>query len=251
MHVSRLVLFFPVMRCTHVSIEMRKKILIIIIHTLASQFLLSFWIRTSMPSCATCPIVLWMRKKRDKWNNILVPQFRYHFVTILNANTLLRVWSHYIWTFTYQQSMHIICQTHTVHTFLATVITVKRLISFFHSWTIFFSLSLAVASFPFVPIVVICDERARARSSNPRQVEAIRIFGFHLCMCLWKRLKNMLATSLLPLTSHKHTWVWGLASNMLALQYISDGMCIIQRWCCIAARMWNVCVALKVSFTST
>lgn len=48
-------------------------------------------------------------------------------------------------------------------------------------------------------------ERERARASNPRQVEAIRIFGFHLCMCLWKRLKNMLATSLLPLTSHKHT----------------------------------------------
>lgn len=69
----------------------------------------------------------------------------------------------------------------------------------------FFFLSLAVASFPFVPIVVICDERERARASNPRQVEAIRIFGFHLCMCLWKRLKNMLATSLLPLTSHKHT----------------------------------------------
>lgn len=167
----------------------KKNIPIIIILTLASQFLLSFLIRTSMPSCTICPIVLWMRKKRDKWNNILVPQFRYHFVTILNANTLLRVWSHYIWTFTYQQSMHIICQTHTVHTFLATVITVKRLISFFHSWTIFFSLSLAVASFPFVPIVVICDERARARSSNPRQVEAIRISD-SICACacesVWK-----------------------------------------------------------------
>lgn len=199
MHVSRLVLFFPVMRCTHVSIEMRKKILIIIIHTLASQFLLSFWIRTSMPSCATCPIVLWMRKKRDKWNNILVPQFRYHFVTILNANTLLRVWSHYIWTFTYQQSMHIICQTHTVHTFLATVITVKRLISFFHSWTIFFLSLLLLPRFLLCPLLLFVT-RVRARSSNPRQVEAIRISD-SICACACESVWKI---CWLPLCFHWH-----------------------------------------------
>lgn len=169
MHVSRLVLFLPGMRCTHVGIEMRKNILIIIILTLASQFLLSFWIRTSMPSCTICPIVLWMRKKRDKWNNILVPQFRYHFVTILNANTLLRVWSYYIWTFTYQQSMHIICQTHTVHTFLATVITVKRLISFFYSWTIFFFSLLLLPRFLLCPLLLfVTRERARAHRTQDK-----------------------------------------------------------------------------------
>lgn len=64
----------------------------------------------------------------------------------------------------------------------------------------FFSLSLAVASFPFVPIVVICDERARARSSNPRQVEAIRISD-SICACACESVWKI---CWLPLCFHWH-----------------------------------------------
>lgn len=193
-----------------------------------------------------------MRKKsRDKWNNILVPQFRYHFVTILNANTLLRVWSHYIWTFTYQQSMHIICQTHTVHTFLATVITVKRFISFLHFWKKKFSL-LLLPRFLFCPLLLFVTRESARALIEPKTSwsdKNFRIPFVHVLVKAFEKYVGYLFAS--TDITQTHSLVWGLASNMLALQYISDGMCIIQRWCCIVARMWNVCVALKVSFTST
>lgn len=52
---------------------------------------------------------------KKKKNTIFVPQFCYRLVTSLNANTLLRAWSCFIWAYTYQQSKHNMSNTFSTH----------------------------------------------------------------------------------------------------------------------------------------